>query len=160
MGGRIMVFIHTGRKSGRSYRTPLGYALVEGDICCTAEFGEKTSWYRNVKNDPEVEVWLPDGWWAGRAEEVTNHTLRLRLLREVLRNGGVAGRTLRFDPEKMTDEELQKAAARYRLIRVRLGEARTGPDGPGDLEWVWQLATFALSLVVLIRRGKGRVRGG
>lgn len=152
VGGRIMILTHSGRKSGCRYRTPLGYAFVDGDVYCTAEFGERTAWYRNIKHDPEVEFWLPVGWWTGVAEEVTDDTSRIRLLGEVLRNGGIAGRTLRFDPEKMTDEELEEATDRYRLIRIHRREARTGPGGPGELVWTWQLATLALSLLIFLRR--------
>lgn len=156
VGGRIMVLTHTGRKSGRRYRTPLGYAIVDGDVYCVAEFGGVTDWYRNVKANREVEVWLPHGWWVGVAEEVTDPEARLPLLRQVWNSGGVAGRTLRFDPRAMSDEAFAEATAHHRLIRIRRTEARTGPDGPGDLSWIWQVATLILLALLFFRRRGSR----
>lgn len=154
VGGRIMVLTHTGRTSGRRYHTPLGYAIVDGDVYCVAEFGGVTDWYRNLKTTPAVEVWLPEGWWAGVGEEVTDPEERLPLLRKVWNSGGVAGRTLRFDPRAMDDDAFAEATAHHRLIRIRRTEARTGPGGPGDLSWVWQAATLLLlAFSFLWRRG-------
>jgi hypothetical protein len=50
----------------------VNYAIVDGEVYCTAGFGAVSDWYRNIRTNPEVEVWLPDGWWAGVAEEVTD----------------------------------------------------------------------------------------
>ncbi len=65
-----MVLTHTGRTSGRTYRTPVNFALMGGELYCTAGYGRKADWYRNIAANPEVEVWLPDGWWVGVAEDV------------------------------------------------------------------------------------------
>ena len=65
LSGQIMVLTHTGRKSGLRRRTPVNYALVDGEVYCTAGFGQISDWYRNILANPQVEVWLPDGWWAG-----------------------------------------------------------------------------------------------
>ena len=46
--GRIMVIQHRGRKSGKEYLTPVNYADDHGEIYCTAGFGPKTDWYRNI----------------------------------------------------------------------------------------------------------------
>ena len=67
VGGRIMVITHTGRKTGLKRRTPVNYALVEGELYCTAGFGPMSDWYRNLKAHSQVEVWLPEGWWRSRA---------------------------------------------------------------------------------------------
>jgi deazaflavin-dependent oxidoreductase (nitroreductase family) len=143
--GRIMVIIHTGRKSGLKRQTPVNYAIVEGEVYCTAGFGKSSDWFRNLKANPEVEIWLPDGWWAGVAEEITDPKTCLPLLRAVVQNSGFAAYTLGgFDPKTISDEELAKATAEYCLFRIRRTEARTGPGGPGDLAWVWPLATFLL----------------
>src|SRR6266542_1045798 len=72
VGGRIMVITTTGRKSGLRRQSPVNYALVGGELYCTAGFGQVSDWYRNIKANPNVEVWLPDGWWSGVAEEVTD----------------------------------------------------------------------------------------
>ena len=152
LAGRYMVITHMGRKSGIKRRTPVNYALVDDEIYCTAGFGSGSDWYRNIIANPQVEVWLPDGWWAGSAEEVTHPEARLPLLREVLIGSGFAALAAGVDPGKMTDEELDAATKEYRLIRIRRVAARTGKDGPGDLAWVWPLLVMVLLPAILLQR--------
>ena len=81
LSGQIMVLVHVGRKTGRVRRTPVNYAIVDGDVFCTAGFGQVTDWYRNLLANPQVELWLPHGWWAGVAEDVSDSPKRLFWLR-------------------------------------------------------------------------------
>lgn len=150
--GHIMVLEHSGRKSGKRYRTPVNYAIVNGEIYCVTGFGAVSDWYRNIIANPQVEVWLPDGWWAGLAEEVLDADLRLPILRQVLIASGFAARLFGVDPLKLSDEELDRLTRDYRLIRIRRTVARTGEGGPGDLAWVWPLTTFVLLFLLLKRR--------
>jgi deazaflavin-dependent oxidoreductase (nitroreductase family) len=152
VGGRIMVLTHIGRKSGQKRRTPVNYTLLDGDVYCVAGFGEASDWYRNVKANPAVEVWLPQGWWAGHAEEVTDNEARAALLRQVLIASGVAAYAAGLDPVQMSDAELLAAAANYRLIRIRRTEACTGAGGPGDLAWLWPAVTLGLLALLVFRR--------
>ncbi len=154
--GRIMVLTTTGRKSGLPRRTPVNYATVDGEVYCTAAFGETCDWYRNVRANPDVEIWLPDGWWAGEAEEVKDSPRRIPLLREVLIASAFAARAAGIDPHTMPDADLDDLTREYKLFRIRRRAARTGPDGPGDLAWIWPLATAVLGLWLLIRPGRGR----
>jgi deazaflavin-dependent oxidoreductase (nitroreductase family) len=147
--GRIMVLVHTGRKTGRMHRTPVNYASVDGEIYCVAGFGQISDWYRNVKANPAVEVWLPDGWWAGAAEEVVDPSLRLALIRQVLIASGFATYAAGINPHRLSDEALGKTTSDYCLMRIRRSAARTGPGGPADLAWFWQLATLIFILIVL-----------
>jgi hypothetical protein len=86
------------------------------------------------------------------AEEVTDATTRIPLLRQVLIGSGFAARAAGIDPVAMTNEQLDAATAGYRLIHIRRTAARTGPGGPSDLAWVWPLATLILLPLVLFRR--------
>jgi deazaflavin-dependent oxidoreductase (nitroreductase family) len=149
VGGRIMVLTHTGRKTGLRRRTPVNYAIIAGDIYCTAGFGSVSDWYRNIKADPSVEVWLPDGWWAGTAEEVTGGEGHLSHMRQVLVASGFAALVAGINPHTIRDAELAQATNDYHLIRIRRQEARTGVDGPGKLAWIWPLATTVLFLRAL-----------
>ena len=151
IAGRYMVITHTGRKSGLKRRTPVNYAVVDDEVYCTAGFGSVSDWYRNLIANPQVEVWLPDGWYAGIAEEVTQPEARLPLLRAVLIGSGFPALAAGVDPAKMTDEELDAVTKEYRLIHIRRVAARTGKDGPGDLAWVWPLAVLILLPLVLFR---------
>jgi len=119
VGGRIMILNHTGRRSGLSRQTPVNYAIVNGDVYCTAGFGASSDWYRNLLARPEVEVWLPDARWAGRAEDVSDCQGRLALLRQVLIASGFTAYLAGINPRSVSDEQLQELAAEYRLIRIR-----------------------------------------
>ncbi len=154
MAGRYMVITHTGRTSGMRHRTPVNYATVDDEVYCVAGFGSVSDWYRNIIANPQVEVWLPEGWYAGIAEEVTHPEVRLPLLRAVLIGSGFAAYAAGVDPKQMSDGELDAVTKEYRLIHIRRVAARTGQDGPGDLVWVWPLATMILLLMVLFRRKK------
>jgi deazaflavin-dependent oxidoreductase (nitroreductase family) len=151
--GQILVLTTTGRKTGLSRRTPVNYAVVDGEIYCTAGFGQTSDWFRNLKSNPQVEVWLPDGWWAGTAEEVNDPQLRLPLMRQVLIGSGFAAFTAGINPYRIDDEQLAAITSGYRLVRIRRAAARTGPGGPGDMAWVWPLAVFLL-LPLALRRNR------
>lgn len=152
VGGRILVIAHRGRKSGARRYTPVNYALVDGEIYCTAGFGSASDWYRNVAVNPNVEVWLPDGWWAGVAEDISDSPWRLPLLRQVLIGSGIVTYLAGIDPVRLTDTELEAVTNKYRLLHIWRTEARTGRGGPGDLAWVWPLAAMLLLPLVLFRR--------
>ncbi len=153
-GGRMMVLTHVGRKTGMTRRTPLNYAIVDGEIYCLAGFGPTADWYRNVLNNREVQLWLPDGWWTGKAEDVSDSPSRLKWMREVLIASGLAAVIVGLDPKRMTDQQLDKSTSSYRLVRIHRAAPCTGPGGPGDLDWVWPLTTFVLLLSLLSRRRK------
>jgi len=154
VGGRTMVICHAHGKTRLRRRTPVNYAIVDGEIYCTAAFGEVTDWFRNLKTNPEVEVWLPDGWWAGIAEEVTDGRMRVPLLRQVLIASGFVARASGIDAHTMTNEALDSATRGYRVVHVHRTRACTGRGGPGGLAWVWQGATAGLLLMALFRRNK------
>jgi deazaflavin-dependent oxidoreductase (nitroreductase family) len=135
VGGRIMVITHLGRKSGQWRHTPVNYALIGGDVYCVAGFGRVSDWYRNILAHPRVEIWLPDGWWAAIAEDISDDNNRLAWLREVLIASGFAAYLAGINPHAMSDDALAEVTADYRLIRIRRLEARTGENGPGDLAW-------------------------
>jgi deazaflavin-dependent oxidoreductase (nitroreductase family) len=152
--GRIMVVTHKGRKTGLKWQTPVNYTIINDDIYCVAGFGKVADWYKNMLKNPKVEIWLPDGWWAGTAEDISDAENRNQIMREVLIASGFAAPMFGLDPKKLSETALAEATQPYRLVRIRRTEARTGSDGPGDLWWVWPLATFLLLPLALSRRRK------
>jgi hypothetical protein len=132
--------------------------IQDGRLYCTAAFGSKADWYWNILKNPEVEVWLPDGWWSGIAEEVSQAENRPEILRQILIASGFAAPAFGLHPEQISDEGLETLLENYHLIRIRRVEARTGPGGPGDLAWVWQVLSFFLLPIVLLqlRRKKSK----
>jgi hypothetical protein len=117
--GRIMVIKHRGRKSGKEYLTPVNYAIVDGEIYCTAGFGSISDWYRNMLVYPRVELWLPEGKDIFCAEDVSDSSSRLFLLRQVIIASGFAGPLFGVDPKKLSDEELQVISKNYRLVHFQ-----------------------------------------
>ncbi len=153
-GGYIMVLGTTGHKSGLRRLAPVNFARDGDVVYCLPGFGARTHWYRNLKANPNCEVWLPDGWWTGAAEEVADAQERLTLLRRVLVRSGFAARLVEgVDPRYMSDDHLRELGARYdKVMRIRLAAPRTGPGGPGELAWVWPVWGTALLLGWLLKR--------
>ncbi len=152
VGGRILVITHTGRKTGKRRHTPVNYAILNGEIYCTAGFGSISDWYKNILLNPQVEIWLPDSWWVGLAEDASDHPERKEILRQVLISSGFAAKAFEIDPQTMTDEDLEALLLTYRIIHIRRSAARTGKGGPGDLSWVWPLTTFLFFFMYLFKR--------
>jgi len=154
-GGYVMVVKHTGRKSGLIRHTPVNYAVVGGDVYCTAAFGKRADWYRNVLAQPQVEVWLQDGRWSGEAEDVTDDPQGASILRQVIIASGFAGPLFGVNPKNLVDDDFAKLLETYRLVRIRRSSPLTGPGGPGELAWIWPVTTFIL-LGALLSGGKRR----
>jgi len=157
VSGQIMVLNHFGRHSGKRLQTPVNFVEINSEIYCTAGFGQAADWYKNIIANPQVEIWLPNGWWAGIAEEVLDPKLRLPVMRKVIIASGAAAKVFGIHENQITDEKLMELTSDYRLIRIRRTTARTGPGGPGDLAGIWPLATLILLWLLLTRRrGKRR----
>lgn len=155
--GRIMVLVHTGRKSGLRRLTPINYAPSEGAVYCVAGFGAGSDWYKNISAHPGVELWLPDGLfgtaaWRGTAEEVQEN--RLPHVRDVLIASGFAASAFGgIDARAMSDEALDAATKDYRLMRIRLEEHLPSPV---DLAWVWLPVGAVFALWFLMRQWYSR----
>ena len=151
-GGYVLVITQIGRKTGKRRRTPVNYAIIDGDIYCTSGFGHRSDWYHNILANPEVQVWMPDGWWAGTAEDVSDAGNRIDIMRAVLIGSGFATYLAGINPHKLSDKELDAATKPYRLIRIQRKQALTGPHGPGDLAWIWPLSTMLLLGLLIIKK--------
>lgn len=123
VSGRIMVIEHRGRKSGKKYLTPVNYALVDGEVYCTAGFGSVSDWYKNIMANPQVVLRLPEGKRKARAEDVTDSPRRVFLMRQVIIGSGFAGPLFGVDQRKLNDEQLDAVTKEYRLIHFIMGPA-------------------------------------
>lgn len=117
--GRIMVIKHRGRKSGKEYLTPVNYAVVDGEIYCTAGFGSISDWYRNIRVNPQIEIWLPEGKRKMRAEDISDSPRRLFLLRQIIIASGFAAPLFGIDPRKLDDEQLDGISKEYQLVHFQ-----------------------------------------
>lgn len=155
INGRIMVLVSTGRKSGLRRYTPLNYLPEDGAVCATAGFGMRADWLYNVLESRTAELWLPQGRFSASVEEFTGQPGALGTMRAILMASGFAAPLfMGVDPARISDEDLARETADYRLLRFRLGERITGPDGPGSWAWVWiplGLITAALLAWALLR---------
>jgi len=158
VGGRLMVLVHRGRRSGNRYLTPLNYAIVGGDVYCLAGYGEAADWFRNALAAPSVEVWLPSGWWEAEAVDVSAVPERMALMRSVLIGSGFAAYAAGINPRRWSDAQLKEKTRGYRLLRLERTMARTGPGGPGDQAWLWPLTT-AVVLTGWVRRWRRTNQG-
>jgi deazaflavin-dependent oxidoreductase (nitroreductase family) len=154
-GGSIMVIKNRGRKSGRTRLSPVNYAVIEGDIYCTAGFGRRTDWYRNLLMEPNIEVWLPDGRWFGIAQDASDSPERVEILRKVLIASGLAGPIFGVNPKNLSNQDIDNMFESYRLVRICVTGAATGPGGPGDLAWIWPLSTLILAILLIRKHSRG-----
>jgi len=157
----VMVLRTTGRKSGRARYAPLGYAIVDGAVYCTAGFGPQTHWLLNIRENPAVEVLLPGGAaFAGVAEEVTDPDEWLRAFREVMKGCGVVGGlTIGENPWRVTDEALLAKGRGLPVVRVRPSGVAAGPADPGGRLWAVLTVIGVLWLLGWLL-GHTRGRGG
>lgn len=146
LSGQIMVITHVGRKSGLRHRTPVNFALHEGYVYCTAGFGQVSDWYRNIQTNPAVELWMPEGWWQATGEDVSETEEAPDRLSDVLVASGFAAYLFGVNPAQYTQDDLKKLLKTYRVVRFKRTGACTGPGGPGDLAWIWPVATLTLLL--------------
>lgn len=116
VSGRIMVIKHRGRKSGREYLTPVNYAIVDGEVYCTAGFGSISDWYRNMLANPDIELWLPEGKRKAHVEDISDSPHRLFLLRQVIIASGFAAPLFGINQKKLNNEQLDMLSKDYRLV--------------------------------------------
>lgn len=160
--GSLMVLRTRGRRSGRRRDVPLGYVIRDGRVYFCAGFGRPTAWLHNIAADPNVDVLLPGGAFAGVAEEVTERDEWAPAMRALLVSLGVIGRMTVGDVRDLDDDELWALAGGIPLVRVRVTGIGSGPFDPGGLGWVLPAAISGAWLISrasrLVRRGR-RGRG-
>ncbi len=136
-GGYIMVLKPLGRKSGKTYYTPVNYAIHHGCVYCVSGGRRSSDWFRNLLAHPEVEIILPGGALLARAEEVSDAAERLALARQVLINAGFAGFFEGYNPRTISDAALQEKISDLPVLRFTPLGLGNGPFDPGGWGWVW-----------------------
>ncbi len=135
-GGYVMVLKPIGRKSGKTYYTPLNYAIHNGRVYCVSGGRRTSDWFRNVLAHPEVELLMPGGAIFARAEEVSDPDERRDMARQVLINAGFAGFFEGYNPRTISDAALQEKIADLPVLRFTPLGLGNGPFDPGGWAWI------------------------
>ena len=163
--GYLLILRTRGRRTGLVREAPLGYALIDGFVYCVAGYGVATPWYRNLLDNPTVEVVLPGRTIRGIAEPVSDDAEWLRTFRTLIAGFGLVGRLVTGDPRRIDDATLLATHRSLPVIRIRSleppGPVVAGAWDPGGRGWlaVWAVTIQALSCAVwllLRRRGSRR----
>ena len=153
LAGYIMVMKTIGRKSGKTYFTPVNYAIHKGNIYCISGGRRTSDWFRNLLAHPEIEIILPGVALFARAEEVSEPEEKLTLTRQIFINAGFAGFFEGFNPRQISDEELQGKIADLPLLRFQPIGLGNGAADPAGWAWIWAIVITILiiwGLVVVI----------
>jgi deazaflavin-dependent oxidoreductase (nitroreductase family) len=73
LGGRFLKLTHTGRMSGRKHETVLEvvkHDKATGTFCVASGWGEQSIWFRNVMENPAVEVQFKRSKFSARARNL------------------------------------------------------------------------------------------
>ena len=150
--GYFLLLQTTGRKSGQPRVTPLNYAIDSGCVICLAGFGEHAHWLANIRNDPRVQVQLPDRVVTGIATEVEERAEAARLAVQVARNCGFA---LVFEHPRcllMSDAQLAAQLEDRPVVRIQPVGAPlvAGRYDPGGRGWILPMLVQCLALLAVI----------
>jgi hypothetical protein len=137
--GRTMILTHNDRKNNRSIHTPLNYLEIDSVIYCWSFPGNQSEWNTDLIANPQVEIWLPDGWFSGVCEVVDKPDQTQELLKTVK----LSSRFIEIisNAEKANPEDLLRE---YPMGRITRQSPRTGMNGPGGLAWLWPLIVVLL----------------
>ena len=147
VSGYIMILKTKGRKTGKMRFSPVNYAIHNGSVYCLAGWGKTSDWYRNLVANPQVEQILPGGAFAGLAETVNDANEKRIMIRQILKNGGVAGFFEGYNPYTITDDQLDKKTAELVLVRIRPNGLGSGAADPGGWLWILVWGTITAWLI-------------
>jgi deazaflavin-dependent oxidoreductase (nitroreductase family) len=152
-----------GRRSGLRRHTPLGYLVMDGAAWVMAGYGPATLWYRNVLDDPRVELLLPGRPpFAALATEALDPSVRARIIPPLARSMAIPGAMIGCFPPTSTDERILACVSWVPLVRIAPADGTSlapGPDDPGGLGWTWRQA-LAVGVSVVGTRALWRALRG
>jgi deazaflavin-dependent oxidoreductase (nitroreductase family) len=148
-----------GRRSGLRRHTPLGYLVMDGAAWVMAGYGPSTLWYRNVLDEPRVELLLPGRPpLAALATEERDASVRARIIPPLCRSMALPGAMIGCFPPTSTDERILECVAFVPLVRIVPADGTplaAGPEDPGGLGWTWRQA-LAVGATILGMRALWR----
>lgn len=158
--GYLMLLRTRGRRTGLLREAPLGYVIRDGAAWCVAGYGETTPWYRNLLEDPAVELILPTRRLRGIATPVDDEAEWSVAFRELIGSFAVIGRAVIGDVSGLSDQQLHERYAALPVVRIvpAPGEPplRAGLFDPGGWGWLVTLGASLLALALALRVGRVR----
>lgn len=152
----------TGRRSGLRRHTPVGYIVMDGAAWVMAGYGPKTHWYRNLLDEPRVELRLPGRRpIAASAQEVRDPGVRARVIPPLCRSMPLPGAMIGCFPPTSTDERILECVTWVPLVRLAPADGsalQPGPDDPGGHAWLWRQALVLGATFLLLRTTRWLVR--
>jgi len=144
--GRIMVIKHYDMKNGTPAFTPVNFLEQETVLYFVPRQRADFNISQNIMANPQVEVWLPDGWYTGQADLVATTPERLLLLQKIFSESPIIARISGVTP-LIDESEFESTVVDYPVFRVIRQSPRTGVNGPGGLAWLWPfILLFLLGL--------------
>ena len=155
--GYFLTLTTTGRRSGLPRRTPLNYAILDGQVYLLSGFGSRADWYRNLTADDKVSLALPGRVVHGTATPVLDPAEAERAALAVARNCGFALVFEGLNPLTVSDDRLRAQLAGRPVVRVTAPEpVRPGRHDPGSPWWVLPRALGLVAVVGAARTLSGR----
>lgn len=150
MGRHLLLFTHTGRKSGLPRRTMVEYHRLDGTRYVPVAFGPRAQWYRNLEADPLVTVQDAYGTHAMRARRVTDPEELLAVYALMQgRNPVMLGWYLESLGIPNTAEAVLEHKDQIYFVAFDETDAPTPPPLAADLTWVWGVVAALLALILL-----------
>lgn len=121
--GKMVLLLKTkGRKTGLPRVTPLQYEEIEGLYYVGSMRGSKSDWFRNVINNPYVEVCVGSKQFEGMAEPISD-TSRIADFLElrIRRHPKVMGMIFQIEglPSKPKRDQLETYAKNLSMVIIR-----------------------------------------
>jgi deazaflavin-dependent oxidoreductase (nitroreductase family) len=119
MSDEIMVITTTGRKSGRSYTTPIGY-LRDGASVIALNPGGGSNWYKNALKNKQVCLEIKGKTYQAQAAPLDDPEDRKKIFERYRQERAKRFKLLFGVEADASQEELEQALASRRFIRFYL----------------------------------------
>lgn len=118
----------TGRRSGRRYRTPVAYLLRGEEVWVTT--GD--AWWRNLRSNPEMRMWLAGREVEGVATLVTDPAESVQLHATMFEVRPLFARLAGL-PSSPSAAEIERSIRSGRvLVRIKLRRRVSNPSAKGS----------------------------
>jgi hypothetical protein len=117
---RLMLLSFKGRRTGKQFTIPVGYAETDGGVLIATE----SPWWKNLRGGAPVEVWLRGRKRSGTADVITDETGMSDSYRVMLKNFAqlqeIIGVRLGPDGEPIRDDVVRARERGHVVVQVRL----------------------------------------